>query len=68
MAESDVSKSSWQKKPRLRRESAFANISPANQLWRLAVIKNGKQVPEPKRVNSDAKLFHDCRILLPRYR
>jgi hypothetical protein len=45
MAESEVSKSSWQK-TRWRRETALMIISPANQLQRLAAIKKkGQQVP-----------------------
>jgi hypothetical protein len=66
MAESDVSKSSWQK-TRLRRETALINIWPANQLQRHAAIKKkeSKFPRESKLVNSGAKLFYDRTIFLP---
>ena len=64
MAESDVSKSSWQK-TRLRRETALINIWPANQLQRPIKKKESKFPRESKLVNSGAKLFYDRTIFLP---
>jgi hypothetical protein len=64
MAESDVSKSSWQKNLPATRNGLCEYFS-GNPALAARGHQKGKQVSESKRVNSDAKLFHDYTIILP---